>query len=71
MVSGTSEMKTLADLSSAQVCFLVHEWSLSAMFSLGGLDRESFGAYFIRPPRDEASLGPDTFEGYHYSVPSL
>lgn len=64
-------MKTLADLSSAEViCLLVLEWCLSAMPSLGGHGRRSFEASLINAPRDEPLLGPDTSKGPHCPVPS-
>lgn len=69
VVSGKSTMKTLADLSSAEVCLLVLEWCLSAMPSLGGHGRRSFEASLINAPRDEPSLGPDTSKGPHCPVP--
>lgn len=68
--SGESSVKVLADLPSIEVSLLVHEWCLSVMSSLGGHGRESFGASFIKAPRDEGSSEPDISKGPHGSVPS-
>lgn len=58
------------DLSLAELCLLVHEWCLSAMSSLDEHGRESFGAFLIKAPREEASSGPVTLKGpmvqYHH-----
>lgn len=68
--SWKSKMKALADLSSTEVCLLVHEWCLSAMSSLGGHDRESFGASFIKAPGDGTSSELDISKGPYGLVPS-